>query len=232
MDEARAREDSTAVRLAAVRKRIAEAALKAGRDPADVTLVAVSKTFPTEAIVPVIAAGQKVFGENRVQEARAKWPDLQARHPSLKLHLIGPLQSNKVKDAVRLFDAIHTVDRPKIARMIGEEQARTGKALELFVEVNTGSEPQKAGVDPREAVQFVAQCRDEFGLDIQGLMCIPPFHEPPAPHFALLQKLAREAGVAALSMGMSADFEMAIAYGATHVRVGTAIFGERGQSER
>lgn len=220
--------DGAAARLAAVRRRIAEAAREAGRDPADVTLIAVSKAFPAEAIVPVIAAGQLVFGENRVQEAKAKWPALRAAHPSLKLHLIGPLQSNKVRDAVALFDAIHTIDREKIARMIAEEQARTGRRRALFVEVNTGSEPQKAGVDPLEAAAFVARCRDEFGLDIKGLMCIPPLDEPPALHFALLRKIAGEAGVAGLSMGMSADFEMAIAHGATHVRLGTAIFGERG----
>lgn len=219
--------DGAALRLEAVRRRMTEAAREAGRDPAEVTLIAVSKTFGPEAIEPVIAAGQTVFGENRVQEANAKWPALRAKHPSVTLHLIGPLQSNKVRDAVALGDAIHTVDREKIARMIAEEQGRTGRALELFVEINTGSEPQKAGVDPRDAVSFVSRCRDEFGLRIEGLMCIPPFDETPAPHFALLRKLAREAGVAGLSMGMSADFEMAIAYGATHVRVGTAIFGER-----
>ncbi|MDP2621795.1 MAG: YggS family pyridoxal phosphate-dependent enzyme [Hyphomicrobiales bacterium] len=227
MDERRARE-SAAARLEAVRGRIAHAAREAGRDPAEITLIAVSKTFPAEAIEPVIAAGQLVFGENRVQEAKAKWPDLRAQHPSLKLHLVGPLQSNKVKDAVGLADAIHTIDREKIAKAIADEQARTGRRLELFVEVNTGGEAQKAGVDPREAAAFVARCRDEFGLTISGLMCIPPFDEAPAPHFALLRKIAGEAGVTGLSMGMSADFEIAIAYGATHVRVGTAIFGERG----
>jgi PLP dependent protein len=219
--------DGAAARLEAVRKRIVEAAREAGRDPAEVTLIAVSKTFGPEAIEPVIAAGQTVFGENRVQEAKAKWPALRAQHPSVKLHLIGPLQSNKVRDAVELADAIHTIDRPKIARMIAEEQARTGRALELFVEVNTGDEPQKSGISPREAVSFVTQCREKFSLEINGLMCIPPLGETPALHFALLRKLAGEAGVKGLSMGMSADFEMAIAYGATHVRVGTAIFGER-----
>ena len=227
MDETRAR-DEAAARLAAVQERIAQAAREAGRDPADITLIAVSKTFGPEAIEPVIEAGQLVFGENRVQEAKAKWPDLRARNPSVKLHLVGPLQSNKVRDAVALADAIHAIDREKIARMIAEEQARAGRALELFVEVNTGGEAQKAGVDPREAAAFVARCRDAFGLTIAGLMCIPPVDETPAPHFALLAKIAGEAGVAGLSMGMSADFEMAIAHGATHVRVGTAIFGERG----
>jgi len=227
MDERRAR-DEAAARLAAVQERIAHAAREAGRDPAGVTLIAVSKTVPADAILPVIEAGQLVFGENRVQEAKAKWPDLRARHPSVKLHLVGPLQSNKVKDAVGLADAIHTIDREKIARMIAEEQAPAGRALELFVEVNTGGEPQKAGVDPLEAAAFVARCREEFGLTIAGLMCIPPLDDQPAPHFALLAKIAGEAGVAGLSMGMSADFEIAIAHGATHVRVGTAIFGERG----
>jgi len=221
-------QDSAAERLAAVQERVAQSAREAGRDPADITLIAVSKTFGAEAIEPVIEAGHLVFGENRVQEAKAKWPDLRARHPAAKLHLVGPLQSNKVKDAVALADAIHTVDREKIAKAIAEEQARAGRRLELFVEVNTGGEPQKAGVDPLEAAAFVAQCRDGFGLTIAGLMCIPPVDETPAPHFALLRKIAGEAGVAGLSMGMSADFEMAIAYGATHVRVGTAIFGERG----
>jgi len=226
MDEARAREDA-ASRLAAVQERIAHAAREAGRDPAGVTLIAVSKTFGAEAIEPVIAAGQTVFGENRVQEAKAKWPNLRAHNPAVKLHLVGPLQSNKVKQAVALFDAIHSVDREKIARMIAEEQDASGRSLELFVQVNTGSEEQKAGVDPLEAAEFVARCRDEFGLRISGLMCIPPVDEMPALHFALLRKLAGEAGVAGLSMGMSADFEIAIAHGATHVRVGSAIFGER-----
>ena len=214
-------------RLETVRRRIAHAARETGRDPGEVTLIAVSKTFPADAIEPVIAAGQTVFGENRVQEAKAKWPALQAEHPALKLHLVGPLQSNKVKEAVTLFDAIHSVDREKIARMIAEEQDASGRSLELFVQVNTGSEEQKTGVDPREAVRFVARCRDEFGLKISGLMCIPPVDETPALQFALLRKLAGEAGVAGLSMGMSADFEIAIAHGATHVRVGSAIFGER-----
>ena len=226
MDEARAREDA-ASRLAAVQERIAHAARETGRDPAGVTLIAVSKTFGAEAIEPVIAAGQTVFGENRVQEAKAKWPNLRAHNPAVKLHLVGPLQSNKVKQAVALFDAIHSVDREKIARMIAEEQDASGRSLELFVQVNTGSEEQKAGVDPLEAAEFVARCRDEFGLRISGLMCIPPVDEMPALHFALLRKLAGEAGVAGLSMGMSADFEIAIAHGATHVRVGSAIFGER-----
>lgn len=221
-------DSGAAVRLAGVRAAIVSAATAAGRDPAEVTLIAVSKTFPADAIEPVIAAGQVDFGENRVQEALAKWPRLRERHPSVKLHLIGPLQSNKVKDAVGLADAIHTIDREKIARMIAAEQARAGKSLELFVEVNTGAEPQKAGIDPRETAAFVARCRDEFGLAIAGLMCIPPLDEDAAPHFALLRKLARDAGVAGLSMGMSADFKTAIAHGATHVRVGTAIFGARG----
>ena len=213
--------------LAAVKDRIAAAARAAGRDPASVRLMAVSKTFGPEAIEPVIAAGHRLFGENRVQEAKAKWPALKARYPGLELHLIGPLQSNKAREAVALFDAIHTIDREKIARAVAEEMARQGRRLELYVEVNTGEEPQKAGVAPRDTVAFVAMCRAELKLDITGLMCIPPVEEEPAVHFAFLAKLAREAGVAGLSMGMSADFETAIALGATCVRVGSAIFGAR-----
>lgn len=217
-----------AARLDAVRAQIVAAARDAGRDPAAVTLIAVSKTFAAVDIAPVIAAGQRVFGENRVQEAQAKWPGLRARTPGLEVHLIGPLQSNKVRDAVALFDAIHTVDRPKIAGLVAQEMARAGRALQLFVQVNTGAEPQKAGIDPRATVAFVEQCRGEFGLAIAGLMCIPPADEEPAPHFALLAKIARAANVTGLSMGMSGDFAKAIAYGATHVRVGSAIFGARG----
>jgi hypothetical protein len=217
-----------ATRLAAVRARIIEAARDSGRDPATVTLIAVSKTFDAAQIVPVIAAGQRVFGENRVQEAKAKWPALRARFPGLELHLIGPLQSNKARDAVGLFDAIHTLDRPKIARVIADEMARAGRRLTLFVEVNTGEEPQKAGVMPRETAAFVRHCRDDLGLALTGLMCIPPADEEPALHFALLAKLAGETGLAGLSMGMSGDFEAAVELGATHVRVGSAIFGVRG----
>ncbi len=216
-----------AAALGEVRARIEAAERAAGRPAGAVTLVAVSKTYEAEAIRPVIAAGQRVFGENRVQEAAGKWPALRAGHPDLDLHLIGPLQSNKAADAVRLFDAIHTVDRDKIAVALAAEMARQGRRPRLFVQVNTGLESQKAGIDPREAVAFVARCRDAHGLSIEGLMAIPPADEAPAPHFALLKKLAGEAGVAALSMGMSGDFETAIAFGATHVRVGSAIFGAR-----
>ena len=214
-------------RLAAIRARIAAAAREVGRDPAAVELIAVSKTFDADAIRPAIAAGQRHFGENRVQEAKGKWPVLKAETPGVVLHLIGPLQSNKAREAVDLFDAIHTIDREKIARAIAEEIARQARRPQLFVQVNTGEEPQKAGVMPREAVAFVAMCRDRLGLAISGLMCIPPVDEEPAVHFAFLAKLAREAGVSGLSMGMSDDFETAVELGATHVRVGSAIFGSR-----
>jgi pyridoxal phosphate enzyme (YggS family) len=217
----------SASRVENVRGEIAKAARVAGRDPASVTLVAVSKTFGAEEIEPVLDAGHLVFGENRVQEAKAKWPPLRALYPGLELHLIGPLQSNKAREAVALFDAIHTIDRPKIAGAIAEEMAKQGRGLKLFVEINTGGELQKAGVLPEEADQFLAQCRSEFGLTIAGLMSIPPAEEAPAPHFALLQKIAKRNGLANLSMGMSADFASAISFGATHVRIGTAIFGER-----
>ncbi len=213
--------------LDAVRTRIAEACRKSVRDPADVTLIAVSKTFDAEAITPVLDAGQRIFGENRVQEAQGKWPALRESYPDAKVHLIGPLQSNKAKDAVALFDAIHSIDRPKIARVIGEEMKAQGRDLDLFIQINTGEEEQKAGVLPGDADAFIAQCRDEFGLAIAGLMCIPPIDEEPALHFALLAKIAERNGIAGLSMGMSADYETAIELGATHVRVGSAIFGER-----
>jgi pyridoxal phosphate enzyme (YggS family) len=213
--------------LADVRARIAAAARDAGRDPASVHLIAVSKTFGAEAIQPVLDAGQRRFGENRVQEAKAKWPDLRPRYPDLELHLIGPLQSNKAREAVELFDAIHTVDRPKIARAIADEQTRQGKRLKLFIEVNTGEEPQKAGIPPKETAAFLAHCRDDLGLAIAGLMCIPPVEEEPAVHFAFLAKLARDLGLPELSMGMSSDYETAVAFGATSVRVGSAIFGSR-----
>lgn len=203
------------------------AASGARRDPASVELIAVSKTFGADDIRPVIAAGQRAFGENRVQEAQTKWPALRAEFPDLKLHLIGPLQSNKARDAVALFDAIHTIDRPKIAKAVADEMAAQRRKVDLFVQVNTGEEPQKAGVAPRETKAFVAMCRDELRLEIAGLMCIPPVEEEPAVHFAFLAKLARETGVGGLSMGMSGDFETAIAFGATHVRVGSAIFGSR-----
>jgi hypothetical protein len=214
-------------RLAAVRREIAEACAKAGRDPAEVTLVAVSKTFGADAIAPVLAAGERIFGENRVQEAMGKWPALKADHPGIELHLIGPLQSNKAKEAVALFEAIHSVDRPSLCEALAKEIARQGRQPVLFAEINTGGEPQKAGVLPQEADGFLKLCRETYGLPIAGLMCLPPFGDPPAPHFALTAKIARRNGLKLLSMGMSADFPIAIAFGATHVRVGTAIFGER-----
>ena len=213
--------------LESVHTQIARACKDASRDPSEVTLVAVSKTFPVETIEPVIAAGQRVFGENRVQEAKAKWPALTAGHPGIELHLVGPLQSNKAKDAVALFDAIHSVDRPSLAEALAKELAKQGRRPTLFVEVNTGAEPQKAGVLPEDTDAFLKTCRERYGLDIAGLMCIPPADEPPAPHFALTAKIARRNGLSLLSMGMSADFPLAIAFGATHVRVGTAIFGAR-----
>ncbi|MER8646280.1 YggS family pyridoxal phosphate-dependent enzyme [Mesorhizobium sp. M1252] len=211
----------------AVRTRIAAAEREAGRDAGSVTLVAVSKTFEADAIRPVIEAGQRVFGENRVQEAHGKWPALKAEFPDIELHLIGPLQSNKAKEAVALADVIETVDREKIAAELAKEIVRQGKTPKLYVQVNTGSEPQKAGIEPHDAVAFVTRCRDVHGLAIEGLMCIPPAHENPGPHFALLEKLGKEAGVAKLSMGMSGDYETAITFGATSVRVGSAIFGIR-----
>ena len=213
--------------LDAVRARIAAAAREVGRNPAGVTLIAVSKTFPAEDIVPLLEAGQRVFGENRVQEAKAKWPELRERFPGVELHLIGPLQSNKAREAVELFDVIHTIDRPKIAAAITQEIARQGRAPKLFIEVNTGEEPQKAGIAPLELSGFVAHCRNELKLEISGLMCIPPQDEEAAVHFAFLAKLAAENGLSQLSMGMSADFETAVQLGATHVRVGSAIFGGR-----
>jgi pyridoxal phosphate enzyme (YggS family) len=215
-------------RLAAVRQEIEQACRAAGRDPASVSLVAVSKTFDAGAIGPVIAAGQTVFGENRVQEAKAKWPALTARHPGLELHLVGPLQSNKAREAVALFDAIHSVDRPSLCEALAKEMARQGRRPLLFVELNTGGEAQKAGVLPQDADRFIAACRATHGLPIAGLMCLPPLDEPPAPHFALTAKIARRNDLNLLSMGMSADFAAAIAFGATHVRVGSAIFGHRG----
>ena len=214
-------------RLADVNARIGSATRAAKRDPAGVTLIAVSKTFTADEVRPALISGQRVFGENRVQEAQGKWPQLRAEFPDLKLHLIGPLQSNKAAEAVALFDAIHTIDRPKIAKAVADEMAKQGRALQLFVQVNTGEEPQKAGVLPADAKAFVAMCRDDLKLPIAGLMCIPPVDEEPAVHFAFLSKLARELGLSGLSMGMSSDYETAIAFGATHVRVGSAIFGGR-----
>jgi pyridoxal phosphate enzyme (YggS family) len=219
--------DSVA-RLHAVRAEIVRAARDFERDPADVTLVAVSKTFPADAIEPVLAAGQRVFGENYVQEAKAKWGPLRQRYPGVELHLIGPLQSNKAGDAVRLFDAIHTLDRDSLAAALAKEIAKVGRAPRLLVQVNTGEEPQKGGVMPGDADAFIAGCRDKHGLEVEGLMCIPPADEPPSPHFGLLAKIANGNGLKLLSMGMSADFEAAIQLGATHVRVGSAIFGTRG----
>jgi len=214
-------------RLADIKERIATTAEKAGRKAADVTLVAVSKTFDGDAIQPVIDCGQRVFGENRVQEAQGKWPALKEKTPDIELHLIGPLQSNKAADAVALFDVIESVDREKIARVLADECSKQGKALRFYVQVNTGLEPQKAGLDPRETAAFVKLCRDELKLTVEGLMCIPPADENPGPHFALLAKLATECGVEKLSMGMSGDFETAIEFGATSVRVGSALFGAR-----
>jgi pyridoxal phosphate enzyme (YggS family) len=217
--------------LAAVEAEIARACAQARRDRASVTLIAVSKTFDADAITPVIAAGARVFGENRVQEAKAKWPGLMSAYPNLELHLIGPLQSNKAKEAVALFDAIHSVDRPSIcealAKEINKQISSQKKPPELFVQLNIGEEPQKAGVAPDEADAFIAACRDKYGLKISGLMCIPPVDDAPAPHFALTAKIAARNGLKNLSMGMSADFATAIQFGATHVRVGSAIFGHR-----
>ncbi len=213
--------------LADVRRRIADAAAEAGRLVSDITLVAVSKTFEPAAIEPVIAAGQRVFGENRVQESKAKWPELKSRFAGITLHLIGPLQSNKAAEAVALFDCIQSLDREKLARVLADEVQRQGRAPDLFVEINTGEEEQKAGIRPKEADRFIASCRDTYGLKIAGLMCIPPAEEEPALHFALLETIAKRNGLKKLSMGMSADFETAIRFGATHVRVGSAIFGER-----
>lgn len=218
---------TAADRLAEIRHRIDRAERIAGRPPGSVTLVAVSKTFAAEDVRPLIAAGQRIFGENRVQEAKGKWPELMAETPGIELHLIGPLQSNKAAEAVALFDVIHTIDRDKIAAAVSAECAKQGRRIGCFVQVNTGLEAQKAGIDPREAVGFVRRCRELHGLDLRGLMCIPPVEDSPGPHFALLRKLAAEAGLAGLSMGMSSDFETAVEFGASHVRVGSALFGSR-----
>ena len=212
--------------LAGIRERIEAAAREAGRDPEAVTLVAVSKVQPLERVEAVLAAGHRVFGENRVQEAAGKWPALRARFPDIRLHLVGPLQTNKVRQAVALFDVIETVDRERLARRLAEVFAETGRSLPCYIQVNTGEEAQKAGVLPGETDAFVATCRD-LGLPVAGLMCIPPVDEEPALHFALLARLAERNGLAGLSMGMSGDFERAIAQGATIVRVGSALFGER-----
>ncbi|MFY0733563.1 MULTISPECIES: YggS family pyridoxal phosphate-dependent enzyme [Aurantimonas] len=214
-------------RLETVRQAIAQASREAGRADDAVALVAVSKTHDAETILPVLEAGQRIFGENKVQEAKAKWPALRERFPDIELRLIGPLQSNKAGDAVALFDVIESVDREKIAKELAKEMAKQDRHPRLYVQVNTGEEDQKAGIAPREAVAFVERCRSEHGLTIEGLMCIPPAEEKPGPHFALLEKIAAEAGVEKRSMGMSGDYEIAIGFGATSVRVGSAIFGAR-----
>jgi pyridoxal phosphate enzyme, YggS family len=219
--------DTVTARLEAVRHAIADTCAASGRDSGSVTLVAVSKTHPAEAVEEALAAGQRVFGENRVQEAKGKFPALRGRFPDLELHLIGPLQTNKVKDAVALFDVIQTLDRPKLAEALAAEMARTGRRPRCLIEVNTGEEPQKAGIPPREVEAFLAACRDTWNLPVSGLMCIPPVDEEPAMHFALLSDMARRTGLPEVSMGMSGDYETAIRFGATHVRVGTAIFGAR-----
>jgi hypothetical protein len=213
--------------LAAVKARIATAAREAGRGPGEVTLVAVTKTHSAAIIGPAIAAGQRVFGENRVQEALAKWPDLKAAHPDVRLHLIGPLQRNKVRRAVGLFDVIESVDREEVARAIAAAGAELGRTPDIFIQVNTGEEAQKSGVAPAEADALIALCRDECGLPVKGLMCVPPVDEEPSLHFALLAAIAKRNGLPELSMGMTADFEIAVRFGATLVRVGSAIFGAR-----
>jgi pyridoxal phosphate enzyme (YggS family) len=220
-------DSGAASRLAAIQERIARAQARFGPPAESVTLVAVSKTFPAEAIEPFLVAGQRVFGENRVQEAKDKWPALRQAYPDVTLHLIGPLQTNKAREAVALFDVIETVDREKLASMLAAEMQRAGRKLPCFVQVNIGLEAQKAGIAPGETVAFVKRCRQEHGLDIVGLMCIPPDGMPPGPYFAQLAELACAAGVEQLSMGMSGDFEVGIAMGATHVRVGSALFGHR-----
>ena len=217
----------TTRRLEDVRLRIARAARDAGRDPGAITLVCVSKTFEAEAIEPVLQTGERIFGENRVQEAQGKWPALRARFDAVDLHLIGPLQSNKADDAVALFDVIETVDRPKIVTALAKAIQKAGRHPRLFVQVNTGAEPQKAGVVPEDADAFIAMCRRDHDLTIGGLMCIPPVDEQASPHFALLATIAARNGIEGLSMGMSGDFELGIQLGATHVRVGSAIFGAR-----
>jgi pyridoxal phosphate enzyme (YggS family) len=221
-------DSGVASRLAAIETEIARACEEAGRARSSVTLIAVGKTFGPDVIEQAIAAGQTVFGENRVQESKAKWPALLEKHPGVSLHLIGPLQSNKAREAVAMFDAIHSLDRASLAEALSKEIAKQGRAPQLFVQINTGAEPQKAGVLPEHADAFLAECRDGYGLKVGGLMCIPPHDEAPAPHFALTAKIAARNGLAMLSMGMSADYPVAIAFGATHVRVGSAIFGGRG----
>ena len=223
--------ETLADRFAEIRARIDRAAADAGRDPASVTLVAVTKTFPASVVSAAAELGQRVFGENRVQEAMAKYAPLRAAIPDLELHLIGALQTNKVREAIATFDVIETVDRDKLARALAKEMAASGQRRRCFIQVNTGAEPQKAGVLPAAAEGLIRLARDELGLPVEGLMCIPPFDDDPAPHFARLAELAARHGLARLSMGMSADFETAIRFGATHVRVGTALFGERPRAE-
>ena len=220
-----------AANLAAVRSRIETAAGAAGRAADSVTLVAVSKTQPPASVREALAAGHRVFGENRVQEAQGKYPGLREAFPDLALHLIGPLQTNKVRDAVALCDVIETIDRPRLAQALAREMERSGRRPLCLIEVNTGEEPQKSGIFPEAADDFIIECRDRLGLPIEGLMCVPPLDEEPALHFALLREIARRTGLDLLSMGMSADFEKAIRFGATHVRVGTAIFGVRGKTD-
>ena len=217
----------SAANLSDILARIAAARKKAVAPAPSTTLIAVTKTHEADTIRPVLDAGHRVFGENRVQEAMGKWPALRASYAGIELHLIGPLQSNKTREAVETFDAIHSLDRPKLAHALKAELEKSNKSPTLFIQVNTGEEPQKAGIAPQDTAAFIALCRDELRLPVKGLMCIPPNNENPAPHFALLQKLARENGLPLLSMGMSGDFESAIKFGATHVRVGSAIFGER-----
>lgn len=220
--------DTATDRLATVIADIRSAEAEHGREAGTVTLIAVSKTFEADDIRPVLVAGQRVFGENRVQEAMGKWPALRQDFAGIELHLIGPLQSNKAKEAVATFDVIHTIDREKIARALKDEMTAQGRDLPCFIQVNTGEEPQKAGIAPKEADAFIRLCREDIGLTVIGLMCIPPVEEAPGPHFALLQKIAQRNGLSQLSMGMSADYETAVSFGATHVRVGSAIFGGRG----
>jgi len=222
-------QEDIASRLHSIRARVAEAEAAANRGAGAVTLVAISKTHPADAVEAAYREGQRVFGENRVQEAQAKFAALKALHPDIVLHLVGPLQSNKVKEAVALFDVIESIDRPRLAEAVAEEMGRTGRRPLCFIQVNTGEEPQKAGILPKEAAAFIEDCRSRLKLPVEGLMCIPPVGEEPSPHFAFLRELARRHGLKQLSMGMSGDFDIAIRFGATYVRVGTAIFGERPQ---
>ncbi|KZK87063.1 hypothetical protein PsAD13_00331 [Pseudovibrio sp. Ad13] len=223
--------DAAALRLKEVKENIGKAETDVERPSGSVTLIAVSKTFEASAIKRVLEAGQRVFGENRVQEAMGKWPGLREEFEGVELHLIGPLQSNKAKEAIQTFDVIHTVDRDKIAKALKVEMDKQGKAPKLFIQVNTGEEDQKAGIPPKEADAFIAKCRDEYGLEIEGLMCIPPVDEAPGMHFALLEKIAKRNGLEKLSMGMSSDYPIAVQHGATHVRVGSAVFGARDYSQ-